>query len=109
MFEEEEEEEEGEVKCNDSGASFFAHSEEEMDRATHKDISALMKKHGTEMIYAVEGAPNKVRVGFTEAGNAAVEEDILKVSGESDLCRRRDVEEALRVAKDNNRIRSAQE
>ena len=101
--------EEEEVKCNNSGALFVACSDEEKARTEQKSISALMKRHWADMRDAVDAAAKEARAVFTEAMNAAVEEALSKVRDESELRRRRDAEEAARVAKDNGSRRRAHE
>ena len=81
---------------------FVARTEEEKVRAAHEDISVLMKRSGAEMRYYIEASTNKLRVGFTEAVNTAVEEDVVKVRVELELRRRRDTEEAARVTEDDD-------
>ena len=71
-----------EVKCDNSGASFFACAKEDKSRAVQEAISALMKWYGTEMRDSVKAAAKGARAGFTEAVNAAVEEAVSKVRAE---------------------------
>ena len=61
------------------------------------------------MRYYIEASTNKLRAGFTEALNTAVEEDVLKVRVELELRRRRDTEEAARVTEDDDCRRRYQE
>ena len=89
-----------EAKCNDSGTSFVACAKEEKARSLQEDISALMKRSGEEMRDSVEAATKEARAGFTEAVNAVVEEAVSKVWAESELHRRRDIKEVVRVSKD---------
>ena len=62
-----------------------------------------MKRHGAKIRDAIEAVAKEARARFTEAMNAAVEEAISEVSDKSELCRRRDVEEAARFSEDQDR------
>ena len=69
----------------------------------------MMKWHGVEMRDSVEADANEGGVGFIEAVNAAVEEALSKVGDESELIRRKDVKEAVRVGEDDYIRRNSQE
>ena len=58
---------------------------------------------------SVEADAKEVRVGFTEAVNAAAKEAVLKFRAESDLYRRRDDKEVTSVAKEDDFRRRDQE
>ena len=103
MFEKEE------VKRKNGGAYFFARAREEKSRSVHEAISALVKRQGAKMRDASEEATKETRAGFIDVINAALEESILKVKAKSELCRRRDIEEATSVSEDANRRRRDQE
>ena len=77
---------------------FVTRAEEEKTRAIQEAISTLMKWHRAEMRDDAKEAAKEARAGFTVAVNAAVGEALSKVRSESDLLRRRDAEEAVRVA-----------
>ena len=55
------------------------------------DLSALMKRSGAEMRDAVKAAAKEARVGFTEAANTALEENVSKVRFKLEMRRRRNV------------------
>ena len=66
-----------------------------------------MNLSGAEMRNDVEVATKEARAVFTEAMNVSAEEAILKVRDELDMHSRRDIEEAVRVTKeDGHRKRS---
>ena len=59
-----------------------------------------MKCSGVEIRDSIEAASKEAREVFTEAVNSAVDEAVSKVWAESELHRRRDIKEAVRVSKD---------
>ena len=68
-----------------------------------------MNRNRAEMRDAIKAAAKAARAGFAKAMYAGVEQAVSKIRAKLELCRRKYVEEAVRVSEDENRRRGAQE